>query len=125
MRIDQLYPSSIEFEVKDALGNPTDLKLKIVGASSKEYIAVARNNYKVTHGKELHDNVEFFYQCRVELNVSSIVGWSGLEDENGKQVPFSKEKAIELLSNPELEFILTQVEEQVAQREKFFRGAVK
>ena len=32
-----------------------------------------------------------------------LVGWEGLQDDDGTLIPYSKEKAVEILSNPEYE----------------------
>jgi hypothetical protein len=59
-------------------------------------------------------------EMNAELLVACVVGWDGFTV-GGEPLPFSKEKATEILSNPELSFIREQVERFTSKSAHFFR----
>jgi hypothetical protein len=81
-----------------------DIKLHMRGARNADWIALNRRllaelpatRFGIEVSREDQDRIN------VELLVeTSLIGWSGLTD-NGKPLEFSKDKARQLLSDPEL-----------------------
>lgn len=84
--------------IKDAEGNETDILVKVVGVDSKVFkLENGKLQVKLKQaerkGKELDpEEVESDY-CRVIAKCT--LGWENLS-ENGKDVPFSEDKAAEI-----------------------------
>jgi hypothetical protein len=53
---------------------------------------------------------------------AAVKGWEGLEDDNDQPVPYSPEKALEVLSLPEMLDVRRQVQQFASVRANFFRG---
>jgi hypothetical protein len=125
MRLDQLYPISQTIDIKDGLGEKTDVKFQLVGPNSKQYMDMFRVVSKTLQGKADDENfTDLVLEGNYKIVAACVIGWEGLEDENGS-VSHSPEKAYELISNPELTFLREQVEAAFAERAKFFRKSKK
>jgi len=134
MNIQDLFPVSRPLEILLPNGEPTGITFTLRGIDSKEFkeasfkfaakraadferIADKKNAQKALSEADIRELKE----QQVELTVTAIVHWRGVQ-ENDQEVPFTKEKARELLSKEELGFIVEQIEGFVTQRGKFFRG---
>jgi hypothetical protein len=121
MRIDQIFPVAQEIVVLMPDGSPTDMKLKLVGTDSKVFSTLIHEQLQRRVGRTDALSIQERNRESQEQAAAVIVGWSGLEDENGP-IPYSKEKAIELMATPEYAFIREQVEGFAAKRTNFFRS---
>lgn len=54
-----------------------------------------------------------------------LLGWKGLEDDNGAEIPYTKEKAIEILTNPEYEEFKALVVDLANEQAVFSKEAVE
>lgn len=119
MELSSLFPIALDLPITNFHGEPTDISLKVVGPDSKQYTEVAhRFRQKLMTGKEpTADEME---EMVVHLAAASIVDWHGFVDK-GAPIPYSKEKAVEFMKDPELKFVRDQVEQFTAERAKFFR----
>lgn len=129
MRLDELRPVGQELTIRYPNGKKgwvdgeeTDLKLSLVSADSKQFHAVVSRHAQdaLSRAEEL-PIVERQHQTAEQI-AACVVGWTGLEDSNGP-IPYSHQKAIELMLNPELAFIREQVESFVVKRANFFRAS--
>jgi hypothetical protein len=112
------YPDG-ERDWKD--GTPSDLKLRLVSADSLNFHSVVTRQAQdaLLKGDEL--SILERQRNVAEQIASCIIGWEGLEDDNDVPIPYSKERATELILNPELTYIREQVDAFVAKRSNFFR----
>lgn len=123
MKITQLYPSTQQMEVILPNNDVTGIKLTLQGQDTKAFRDAAKAfATKQMERKEKTVDLDNLEKQRVELAVVCLVDWEGIQDEDDTDLPFTKAKAKELLSKPELAFIVEQIEEFVTLRGNFFRG---
>lgn len=120
MREEHLLPVHREIIVKLPDGTETDFKLKLQSTDSAEFHAVARRHAQNRLGREDRPSIDELAKDSAEQRAACIVGWTGLENAAGP-IPYSREKAIELMSKPEYAYIQEQVEGFATQRANFFR----
>lgn len=123
MDIKNLLPTRQSFELKFPSGEGTGITLHVQGQDSKEFRDAAKKFAAAQLARKKDDAIDLdaLEKQRIDLAVVCLVGWDGVEEDD-VPVEFSKAKAKELLSKPELSFIVEQVEEFVALRANFFRG---
>lgn len=122
MKISQLLPKSQDLPINFPDGEPTGIVLKVVGQDSKQVREVTKRFALVMDGDtQTLERINQMEQRAAEIVAACIVGWSGLEDDDGGPLPYSTEKALELVSKPELAFIAEQVVRYAADRQNFFR----
>ena len=95
------------FELKLPTGEASGAKLTVIGDMSPTVTAYGRKKFAEYQmkqsiakrkGKEVEDlSLEEAEELAVEAALLRLIDWSGVE-ENGKEVPFSKEKAKEVLT---------------------------
>ena len=92
-----------EFTLKDVYGHPTDVKIKVRGSYSKvvekyseKKFAEAQMKMKMQakRGKDREEEktLDEIKDELAEATAIRVISWSGLQ-ENGKDIPFSKEAA--------------------------------
>jgi hypothetical protein len=124
MNLNDLMPVAADLVVLMPDGSPSGLTLKVIHKDNKAFKALEKRLQQQmmdTGGKVPVDDLTKF---AIDMVASCIVGWDGLT-EDGTPVPFSQEKAVDLMAREELAFIREQVEGFVAKRTNFFRGAAK
>lgn len=119
MELSSLFPITKDLVITTAQGDSTDLLFKVVGHDSKQFRAVAKKYAQQFLGVDKIP-VDELERQNAELLAACIIGWNNLT-EGGVPVPYTHEKAVELMMTPELSFIREQVERYVAQRVNFFR----
>jgi hypothetical protein len=119
MEITDLFPIAQDLRVLFPDGTDTGVTLRVIGSDSSKFRAVAKKYAQLSLGKE-HPTVDEMDNQNAELCAVCVVGWTGLT-ENGEELPYSQEKALELMRKPELTFIREQVEGFVSKRANFFR----
>lgn len=120
MNISNVY-SSQPLPITYPDGSPSGLVLQVVGQDSKAFREVAKKFAKQMLGTDARPDIDHLEQQNGELIAACIVGWSGLDDATGS-VPYSADKAVELMLTPELSFIREQVEGFAGKRTNFFRA---
>lgn len=122
MKLSSLLPVAQALTVNDALGNPTDWVLTIqspdCAARAEVENSIART---ILQDPSQQQNPEFLRRSLADVQAACVSGWDGLTDDEGSPVPYTPAKAAELLSNPELTFVLKQVEGYTSERTNFFR----
>ena len=122
MDIKSLHPSTQVMELVLPSGDKTGIKLTLQGTDTKAFKDAAKAfTQRQLERKDKTPDVNELEKQRIDLAVVCLVGWEGLQEDD-VDVPFTKAKAKELLSTPELGFIVEQIEEFVTQRANFFRG---
>lgn len=94
------------FELKLPTGAPSGAKLTVIGEMSKTVRDYSRKKFAEWQqkqaiakrkGKEVEElSLEEAEELAVEAALVRLVGWEGIL-ENGKEVPFTKEKAADVL----------------------------
>lgn len=124
MRIDQLgIAQDLDIKFPDGKGgfaDSTGIVLKVVGTDSDEFHGVVKRQMQEARGRETALTVDEISRQTSEQLACCIVGWTGIEDVNG-EVPYSPEKALEIMETTRLAFIREQVEGFVTKRTNFFR----
>ena len=122
MKLSQLLPKSQDLPITFPDGEPTGIVLKVVGQDSKQVREVTKRFALIMdEQKPTLERMNQVEQRASEIVAACIVGWTGLEDEDGNPLPYSPDKALELVSKPELAFISEQVVRYAADRQNFFR----
>lgn len=120
MRIDQLFPIAQDLAILMPDGEPSGIVLKVISLDGSAPRAVARAYAQSVVGKD-SASIEEMEQHSYNVLAACVIGWSGVQDENGNELPFSQEKVRELFGKSELSFIREQVEAFVSKRAHFFR----
>jgi hypothetical protein len=126
MQLSKLFPIAVPLEIEMPTGEKTGIVFQIVGQDSKAFRTTAKRIAEANLKRQDAATVDEMYNQSIELVCSCVVGWSGLEQDGSDQpLEYSPEKALELLSNPELQFIREQVEAFITQRATFFQHTKK
>ena len=120
--------ASAHIEIKDpADGTPTGVRFEIAGPEHPERkrIAFAQSRrtlkrYEKTGRFEMPDPEEA-EASKLENLAAFTLGWENFVDDQGKDVPFSRATALELYSDPEMGWLVEQVEAALGDRELFIR----
>lgn len=101
-RVDPDLAKGVDYHAEDGFGT---FRLKYMDNYSRVQ-EVAEQRIKRTYPEAAKqaddaegDNIPLITAILVEI---ALVGWSGIFDEDGEEVPFSKEAALEYLSHDEL-----------------------
>jgi hypothetical protein len=122
MKLTDLYPQSQKLPIAFPNGADTGIVLDVVGQDSPQYRAVMLRQSKAFLGSTSTPEPEALAQMNAERVASHIVGWVNLQDEQGAPLPYSHEKAVDLMAKPELRFVAEQVEAFAEKRTNFFSG---
>lgn len=122
MKLQALFPHTAALAIKDGSGQETGIKFDMVGADSKQYRDAAKKAAKSVLGqdKELTQDFDLIEKSNAGLYAACIVGWSGIEGDDGEPLPYSAAKALDFMMTPELGYIREQVEGFVFKRTEFF-----
>lgn len=123
MDLNDLLPVVGKLNIKLPNGQDTGIVFDVVGEDSAEYRKGAKVVAQMFYTEE-RPSPDAHEKANNELFAGCVVGWTGLE-QAGKPIPYTAEKALELLSNPKLTYIRQQVEEFVQKRTEFFRPSTK
>lgn len=121
--------SSFDLPIKDQDGNPTGVVFTLAGpthpvrkaiemAKSRKLIREANKTGRVT----LPDPADA-EAARPKDLAQLTLGWYGYADEAGTPVEFSAEQAEALFSDPDLAWLLEQVEEGLGNKQLFTKAA--
>jgi len=124
MKLSTLLPNVAKMELIHPEIGPTGIFINLIGQDSKVFRDKAKVIASSLVGKSSKDaDYDKLITQSIELAAACIVGWSGLEDEEGNEIPYSPAKALELVADPGLAYLKEQVEEFIADRKNFFRTA--
>lgn len=106
-----------------------DLDVKIASAGNRKYIDALRNALKPytnrSNGlKNIPDNVFLEIQNKC-IAKHVLLDWRHLQDDDGNDIPYSYEKAVELLQDPENEEFRKVVVSLSEEAEVFRKGALE
>lgn len=120
MKIEALFPIAQDLAIHFPNGEPTGITLKVVGQDSVAFRTVAKKFGQQMLTADAKPSINDLEAQNAELVSACVLGWKGLEDADGEPMAYSPEKALELLSKPELTFIREQVETFISKRVNFF-----
>lgn len=85
-----------------------------------KYLKVAYETYEREHGEDpqfkgVNSDVYAFVQV-------CLKGWSGVLDEDGNEIPFSKEMAFEILTDPDNAWLREELTERRAANVRYYRA---
>jgi hypothetical protein len=123
MDITQFFPVPATLNIEGPFGEPTDIKFEVLSLDNERSAKAFRKIGSMIMANRTPDQEEV-HQINVEAYAACIVGWSGLT-ENGVEIPYSPEKALEMMRDDRLSFLRAQVERFAAQRANFFRSNSK
>lgn len=92
-----------------------DAVIRVVGADSKTY-----RNAAVALAQSMSAKAEYDERVKAgaKLLAAATLDWSNIEDDRGKEMPFSKEKAAEVYA--QFDWIAGQVRSAIENRANFF-----
>ena len=122
LTLQQLAAKSIEVELKHPVTNVgLGVTVRIVGKNSRQFkdqfyqtVAQAQKDSKEAPSA---DRLKLAEQRSVDLIAACIVGW---DDEEFFGGPYSQEKALEIIGQPELSWVKDQLEQAIVEDSSFF-----
>lgn len=118
---------SAEIAIKDIDGNPTGVVFEIAGPEHPERkritYALARRGqqrFNKTGRPEMLDPEEM-ESMKAEHLAAYTLGWTGYVDESGASVAFSKATALALYRDPEMAWLVDQLDAALANKELFIK----
>jgi hypothetical protein len=122
MKLSALAPRTVELPIVLPNGDASGIVLKVVSKDSVQYKQAAKKfGQSFMDGKKM--TIDEADSANAELAASCIVGWTGLENDDGTELTYSPKVAVQLMANPELAFMKEQVEAFIVNRLNFFRGS--
>ena len=117
--------------IKDPSGAPTGVVFEMAGPEHPERkritLAQSRKFLKAFNktGRGAPIEPEEAEIERKENLAAYTLGWSGFADDDGKPVPFSKQAALEMYNNPQMAWLVDQLDKAVTDIEVFITRSVK
>lgn len=122
---------SAEIEIKDPNGEPLGVTFELAGPEhpDRKRITFAQNRkflkaYAKTGRAEMPEPEDAEAQKKENLAAFTL-GWKGLLDEKGKEVPFSKAAALEMYRDPEMAWLVDQIDNALGDKELFITRSAK
>lgn len=119
--------ASAEVQIKDPDGNPTGVVFELAGPEHPERKRItfaqsrkAMSRYQKTGKLDLPDPEEADDQKRENLAAYTL-GWKGYVGDDGQPVPFSKAAALALYTDPEMAWLVDQLETALGDKELFIK----
>ena len=124
--------ASAKIQVKDpATGDPTGVILEMAGPEhpDRKRITFAQSrkflrSYAKTGRAEMPEPEDAESQKKENLAAFTL-GWTGLIDDAGAPVVFSKAAALELYNNPEMGWLVDQLDSALGEKELFITRSAK
>lgn len=120
---------TFDLEIKDTDGNPTGVVFTLAGPNhpSRKALDMARNRQVINSANKtgrviLPDPADSEARKPKDLAVMTL-GWSGYADEQGQPVPFAPATAEAMYADPELQWLVDQVDEGLGNKALFTRSA--
>ena len=103
-----------------------DLDVKIASAGNRKYLESLRNAMKPYQRNIKNVSDEIFLEIQNKCVAKHVlVDWRNLQDDNGVDIPYSYEKAAELLQDPENEEFRKTVINLSEETEVFRKGVIE
>lgn len=116
-----------EIEIKDDTGAPTGVFFEMAGPThpKAKQLAFDQNRRNIARfqkaGKvELPDPEEAEATNRDNLAARTL-GWRGYVNEAGVEVPFSKKAVADLYAQPDMQWLVDQLQAALGERERFIK----
>ena len=124
--------ASAKIQVKDpATGDPTGVIFEMAGPEhpDRKRITFAQSrkflrSYAKTGRAEMPEPEDAESQKKENLAAFTL-GWTGLIDDTGEPVVFSKASALELYNNPEMGWLVDQLDSALGEKELFITRSAK
>lgn len=116
---------TFDYEIKDEQGNPTGVVFTLASPNHPVRKAAQHAaNRKLINSANKHGKVELPDPADAEKqNIRDLaeftLGWRGYTDESGQDVPYSVETAAAMYADPELMWLLKQVETALGENDNF------
>lgn len=121
--------ASFSLPIKDTDGNPTGVVFELAGPThpARKDVEMARNR-KVIRDANKHGRVMLPDPAEAEANkpkdlAACTLGWSGYVGEDGVPVPFATATAAALYADPEMQWLVDQVDEALGNKALFTKRA--
>lgn len=122
---------STEVQIKDPNGDPLGVTFELAGPEHPDrkriYFSQARKHFKsvVKTGRGAAIEPEDAEAMKIENLAAYTLGWKGLVDEEGMVIPFSKQAALALYQDPEMAWLVDQLDTVLGDKELFIKRSAK
>lgn len=123
---------SAEIQIKDPNGEPLGVTFEMAGPEHPERkrITFAQNRkflkeYQKSGGKPVVQEPEDLEAQKLDNLAAFTLGWKGLLDENGLEIPFSKQTALDMYRDPEMAWLVDQLDTKLSDKELFIKRSAK
>jgi hypothetical protein len=123
--------ASAKVQIKDPNGEPTGVVFEMAGPEhpDRKRITYAQSrkflkSFNKTGRAEMPEPEDAEAQKKENLAAYTL-GWSGLVDESDKPVAFSKQAALEMYNDPEMAWLVDQLETALGDKELFITRSAK
>lgn len=119
-----------EVEVKDEDGAPTGVFITLAGPThpDRKRIVFANSRAAIKRfqksGKPELPDPEEAEQIAIENLAAFTLGWRGYADDTGAPVPFSKQAALALYQDPDMAWLVSQLQRALGETERFMKRSV-
>lgn len=128
MKLAKFKQSVAKAEEGSTIDMGDGLKVTVTRIGCKSYQNMIKKltapHQRAIRNKTLDDSVyeEIMNKCLAE---TILIGWEGLQDEDGAEILYSKAKAYELLTNPEYKDFKDTISDLANEQEVFRQGEVE
>jgi len=116
---------TFDYSVKDDEGNPTGVTFVLAGPTHpvRKQAQLAINRKLIAHanktGKVELPDPEDAEADRIKNLANSTLAWNGFVNDDGQDVPFSTDAALELYKDPEMLWLVDQIDTALAEKSNF------
>lgn len=118
---------SAKVQIKDPNGEPLGVMFELAGPEhpDRKRISFAQSrkvmkSYAKTGRAEMPEPEDAEAQKKENL-ASFTLGWTGLLDEKGTEIPFTKQAALDLYQDPEMAWLVDQLDAALGDKELFIK----
>lgn len=122
---------SAEVQIKDPNGEPLGVTFELAGPEhpDRKRITFAQSRkfmkaYAKTGRAEMPEPEDAEAQKKENL-ASFTLGWKGLVGDDGKAIPFSKQAALDMYRDPEMAWLVDQLDNALGDKELFITRSAK
>ncbi len=122
---------SAEVQIKDPNGEPLGVTFELAGPEhpDRKRITFAQSRkfmkaYAKTGRAEMPEPEDAEAQKKENLAAFTL-GWKGLIDDKGVSIPFSKQAALDLYQDPEMAWLVDQLDTALGDKELFITRSAK
>lgn len=122
---------SAEVQIKDPNGEPLGVTFELAGPEhpDRKRITFAQSRkfmkaYAKTGRAEMPEPEDAEAQKKENLAAFTL-GWKGLVNDEGAVIPFSKQTALEMYQDPEMAWLVEQLDTALGDKELFIKRSAK